>query len=209
MIKKIVAGVLAVVMLTAMTGCTETPEEPVSGTLTFDELTDMLGVSAQQPEQTIDELSLPVSFKLTNSPELLDFMQAVTENRPVTYTNTLKEFGADGVLEDVTYTVEYDGASAYITRQAKDGVTGATPIVQFGMGMLAQACQDMAGNFDQALFEQMMSALNMDYWFKYYPYHMLYGVNAVIAVTADGQYLVFDYYFDSSVTSMLSGYGIG
>lgn len=209
MMKKLMAVVLAVTMLLAMTGCAGAPEEPVGGTLTFDELTDMLGVSAQQPEQATDGLSLPVSFKLTNSPELLDFMQAVTEGRTVTYTNTLKELGADGTFEEVTYTVEFDGAAAYITREGKDGVTGPTPIVQFGMGMLAQACQDMAGNFDQALFAQMMSAMNMDYWFKYYPYHMLYGVNAVLAVTADGQYVVFDYYFDSSVGGMLAGYGIG
>ena len=209
MMKKVMAGVLAMVILLAMTGCAQSPEEPVSGTLTFDELTDLLGVSAQQPVPETDGLSLPVSFKLANSAELLDFMQAVTENRAVTYTNTLKEFGADGVFEDVTYTVEFDGAAAQITREGKDGVTGPVPIVQFGMGMLAQACQDAQGNFNQALFEQMMSAMNMDYWFKYYPYHMLYGVNAVLAVTADGQYLVFDYYFDSSVTSMLAGYGIG
>ena len=209
MIKKVLAGVLAATMLLAMTGCAETPEEPVSGTLTFDELTDLLGVSTQQAEQTTDGLCLPVSFKLTNSPELLDFMQAITEGRAITYTNTVKKLTADGTFEDVTYTVEFDGAAAYVTREGTDGVTDPAPIVQFGMGMLAQACQDMAGNFDQVLFEQMMSAMDMDYWFKYYPYHMLYGVNAVIAVTSDGQYVIFDYYFDSSVVEMLAGYGIG
>lgn len=209
MMKKLMAAVLAVTMLLAMTGCAGEPEEPVGGVLTFDELTDMLGVSAQQSEQTADGPTLPVTFCLSNKAELLDFMQAVTENRPVTYSNTLKEYGAGGVLEEVTYTVEYDGASAYVTRQTKDGVSDPMPVVQFGMAMLAQACQDTAGNFDAVLFGQMMSTLDMDYWYKYYPYHMLYGVNAVIAVTADGQYIVFDYYFDSSTVSMLSSYGIG
>ena len=209
MMKKFLAGVIAVAMLIMMVGCTDAPEEPVGGVLTFDELTDVLGVSAQQPEQTTSDPSLPVTFRLGNKAELLDFMSAITENRPVTYSNTLREYGAGGVLEEVTYTIEYDGASAYVTRQTKDEVTAPMPIVQFGMAMLAKACQDMTGNFDPALFGQMMSAINMDYWYKYYPYHMLYGVNAVIAVTADGQYVVFDYYFDSSTVSMLGNYGIG
>ncbi len=204
MMKKMMAVLLAAVMLICLTGCETAPEESVGGVLTFDELTNTLGYATQQTEQATDELSLPVRFCLDNSAELMDFMLAITENRPVTFTNTLSEIGVGGVLEDVTYTVAYDGASAYITREANGEVTGPVPVAQFGMGLLAQACQNMLGGFDQALFEQMIHALELDYWYKYYPYHMLYGVNAVLAVTADGQYVVFDYYFDKSVNQMLT-----
>lgn len=204
MMKKITAVLLAAAMLLCFTGCETAPEEQVGGVLTFDELTNTLGYAIQQTEQAVDELSLPVTFKLDNSEELLDFMLAISENRPCTYTNTLQEIGVGGVLEDVTYTVDYDGASAYITREVNGEVTGPVAIAQFGMALLANACQDMLGNFDQALFEQMIDVLDVEYWYKQYPYHMLYGVNAVIAVTADGQYVVFDYYFDKSVNQMLA-----
>ncbi len=208
MMKKMTAVLVAVAMLVCFAGCKTAPEEPVGGVLTFDELTDTLGYATQETEQATGELSLPVTFKLDNSAELLDFMQAVTENRPITYTNTLNEIGVGGTIEEVTYTIEYDGAAAYITREVNGEVTGPTAIAQFGMGLLAQACQNMLGGFDQALFEQMIQVLELDYWYKNYPYHMVYGVNAVIAVTTDGQYVVFDYYFDKSVEQTLTAYGI-
>lgn len=204
MMKKITAALLAAAMLLCLTGCQAAPEESVSGVLTFDELTNTLGYATQQPAQPTDGLSLPVTFRLDNRAELLDFMSAVTQNQPVTYTNTLNEFTVGGVLEEVTYTVEYDGTAAYVTREANGEVSGPFMVAQFGLSLLANACQNMLGGFDQALFEQMIDALDVEYWYKNYPYHMLYGINAVLAVTTDGQYIVLDYYFDKSVNQMLT-----
>ncbi len=163
MMKKLTALLLAATMLLCLTGCGQATEESVGGAVTFDELTHTLGYAVQQEEQAAEELSLPVTFKLDNSPELLDFMTAVNEGRATTYTNTLNEYGVGGVLEEVTYTIDFDGQSAYIIRKAGDEVSAPMAIAQFGMGELAKACVNMLGGFDQALFEQMIHALELDY----------------------------------------------
>ena len=204
MTKKILAAMLAALMLFCMTGCEGTTDKSAGDMLTLDEFAQAFDVALQQQEESTDSLSLRVKIGLRNSDELLDFMNAMTQGAPVNYVNTLKEYSADGVLRDVMYTIVYDGGtSATITREI-DGAAGEPlAVAGFSMVSMAQLCTDTEGNFDVGLFSQLMSALDMEYWVNNYPYHMIYGVNAIVAVTVDGQYMLFDYYFDSSIVSML------
>ncbi|MBE6763343.1 MAG: hypothetical protein E7553_03175 [Ruminococcaceae bacterium] len=203
--KKCLAALLAVLMLVALTGCGEATDKPVSGTLTLDEYTQIFDVDVQQPEQGTDTLSLPVTLRLRNSEKLLSFIETLAQRTPTTYVNELKEYTADGILQDVTYTVVYDGMSATIQRDVNGEAGEPLELLGFKMIQLAQFCLSENGTVDGALFAQVMHTLGMDTWFMNYPYHMLYGVNTVVAVTVDGQYLIFDYYFDESVVPMLGG----
>lgn len=207
--KKCLAALLAVLMLVSLTGCGEATDKPVSDMLTLDEYTQVFDVDVQQQEQATDTLSLPVTLRLRNSEELLSFIDALSQGTPTTYVNDLKEYTADGTLQEVTYTVVYEGMTATITRDVNGEAGEPLEIRGFTMIPLAQLCTGENGTLDGALFAQVMHTLGMDTWFMAYPYHMLYGVKTVVAATVDEQYLIFDYYFDESVVSMLGGNILG
>lgn len=217
MMKKWLAVLTAVAMLLCFAGCGTAPseEKPDVGessseteALTYEELLELLGMAGGSGSS----LTLPVNWTVYNSEELTSFMQAVTFQQPTEYTNTLNEYAADGTIQEVTYTVNYDGASATVTRTVDGAMPQTAQIAQFGMMLLANACVDATGSFDQMLFAQQMELLDMSLLFEQYPYYMLYGVNAVVALTTEGQYVVFDYYFDESaddyVDQMLADYGM-
>lgn len=187
MMKKWTAVLLALAMMLCLAGCGgETVQTPVS------EQTPTEDTATSE-----SELSFPVTVRLENSDELMNFINCINSGTAVTYENVMEENG-----QSITYTLTYNGMSCLLeASMVQDGeeITASDLVAQFGMAPLKLMYTDMFGGFDEAAYVAKLESMGLSMWMDSSREALDENLCIVYAVLSQGAFIVFDYYVNSPV----------
>lgn len=187
MMKKWMAVLLALAMMLCFAGCgSETTDTPVSAQTPAEE--------TAEPE---NELSFPVTVRLENSDELMNFIDCINSGTAVTYENVMEENG-----QQITYTLTYNGMSCLLeASMMQDGeeLTASDYVAQFGMAPLKLMYTDMFGGFDEAAYVAKLESMGLSMWMDSSREALDENLCIVYAVLSQGSLIVFDYYVNTPV----------
>ncbi len=185
MMKKWMAVLLALAMMLCFVGCgSEAADTPVAENTPVEE-----SAAAES------ELSFPVTVRLENSDELMNFINCINSGTAVTYENVMEENG-----QAITYTLTYNGMSCLLEASVvQDGeeITASDYVAQFGMAPLKLMYTDMFGNFDEAAYVAKLESMGLSMWMDSSREALDENLCIVYAVLSQGALIVFDYYVNT------------
>lgn len=186
MMKKWMTVLLALAMMLCFVGCgSDAADAPVADNVPVEE--------TAAPES---ELSFPVTVRLENSDELLNFINCINSGTPVTYENVMDEND-----QEITYRLAYDGQACMIeATMMQDGeeVTASSLVAQFGMLPMTMVYTNMFGGFDEAAYEAQLENMGLSLWLGASREALDENLYIVYALLPTGTPVVFDYFVNSA-----------